>query len=39
MLWNVWDRAARATELLAELGSPGSVPDPAALRGRIPTSD
>lgn len=36
MLWNVWDRAARATELLAELGSPGSVPDPATLRGRIP---
>ncbi|QIK83486.1 NAD(P)/FAD-dependent oxidoreductase [Sanguibacter sp. HDW7] len=39
MLWNVWDRAARATELLAELGSPGSVPDPAALRGRITTTD
>ncbi|MBD9699905.1 NAD(P)/FAD-dependent oxidoreductase [Flavimobilis sp. GY10621] len=36
MLWNVWDSAARATELLAELGDPGSVPDPSTLRGRIP---
>jgi len=39
MLWNVWDRAERATSLLAELGAPGSVPDPDALRGRIPTTD
>jgi len=38
MLWNVWDQADRATALLAALGSPGAVPDPAALRGRIPTT-
>lgn len=36
LLWNVWDQADRARELLRELRSDGSVHGPKDVRGRIP---